>query len=226
MTLEETMSGSPIILYIIAAVFAVMGTILILGRGKNLIAGYNTASAEEKQKYNAKRLCTVIGSGLLAIAVMTATLALFRSILPSWISYVFGAAVVADCALLIILSNTVCREHTAKTLEMKIIGQTVSGIIDRPAGSRHPDYPDTVYPVNYGYAVGVFAPDGEEQDVYVLGTDQPMQTFSGKVIAVYLRYNDAEEKWIVSLDGKDYTDEEILDKIDFIERYFPGKLIR
>jgi len=107
-----------------------------------------------------------------------------------------------------------------------IIGKTVKGIIDRPLGSRHPKHPDMIYTVNYGYIEGIFAPDGEEQDVYVLGADSPLERFEGKVIAVYHRTNDVEDKWIVSLDGRAYTDREILRAIDFAERYFEGELIR
>ena len=107
-----------------------------------------------------------------------------------------------------------------------IIGKTVSGIIDRPLGSSHPDYPDLIYPLNYGYAEGVIAADGEFQDVYVLGADKPLKTFEGKVIAVYHRFNDVEDKWIVSLNGYDYSDEEILKAIHFQEQYFEGELIR
>ena len=44
-----------------------------------------------------------------------------------------------------------------------------------------------------------FAGDGAEQDVYVFGTNQPIKTFSGKVVGVYHRLNDNEDKWIVSL---------------------------
>lgn len=106
----------------------------------------------------------------------------------------------------------------------EIIGKTVRGIIDRPIGSRHPKYEDLVYPVNYGYAEGIIAGDGEEQDVYVLGTDQPLQSYEGTVIAVYHRFNDTEDKWIVSLDGTDYSDEEIMDAIHFQEQYFEGEL--
>ena len=50
--------------------------------------------------------------------------------------------------------------------------------------------------------------------------------FEGKVIAVYHRKNDNEDKWIVSLDGKDYSDAEILDAIRFQEQYFKGELVR
>ena len=107
-----------------------------------------------------------------------------------------------------------------------IIGKTVKGIIDRPLGSSHPDYPDLIYLVNYGYVEGVIAGDDESQDVYVLGTDKPLKIFEGKVIAIYHRFNDVEHKWIVSLNGYDYSDEEILKAIHFQEQYFEGELIR
>ena len=50
------------------------------------------------------------------------------------------------------------------------------------------------YPVNYGYIEGIIAPDGEEQDVYVLGVDHPVKEFTGKIIAVIHRLNDVEDK--------------------------------
>lgn len=108
----------------------------------------------------------------------------------------------------------------------EIIGKTVHGIIDRPIGSHHPQYPEMIYPINYGYVEGILSNDGEEQDVYVLGTDSPLDRFEGKVIAVYHRLDDVEDKWIVSLDGSDRSDEEILQAIWFQERYFKGVLIR
>lgn len=107
-----------------------------------------------------------------------------------------------------------------------IIGRTVSGRIDRPLGSAHPKVSDMIYPVNYGYVDGVFAGDGAEQDIYLLGEDSPVQSFTGKVIAVWHRYNDVEDKWIVSADGRDYTDEYITEKVIFQEKYFDGELFR
>lgn len=105
-----------------------------------------------------------------------------------------------------------------------MIGRTVRGNVDRPLGSVHPRYPEMVYPVNYGYVNGVFAKDGEEQDVYIFGTDKPLKTFEGKVIAVWRRFDDVEDKWIVSLDGEDIPEEKILEGIWFQERFFRGKL--
>lgn len=108
----------------------------------------------------------------------------------------------------------------------RVIGTWVKGTVDRPKGSRHPRHPDILYPLNYGFVDGVIAGDGEEQDVYIFGTDEPLRSFEGKVIAVYHRTNDAEDKWIVSLDGSDFSDEAILRAIAFQEQYFEGNLIR
>ncbi|MCQ2242339.1 methyltransferase domain-containing protein [Treponema sp.] len=107
-----------------------------------------------------------------------------------------------------------------------IIGKEVSGHIDRPLGTSHPRHPNIVYPVNYGYVDGIFAGDGAEQDIYLLNETKPVEEFTGKVIAVYHRFNDVEDKWIVTEDGSDVPDEEILKQIEFQEKYFDGKLYR
>lgn len=107
-----------------------------------------------------------------------------------------------------------------------LIGKQVTGIIDRPLGSAHPRKSNMIYPINYGYVNGVIAGDGAEQDVYVLGSYEPLKEFSGKVIAVYRRFNDVEDKWIVSLDGEDISDDRILGDISFQEQFFYGKLYR
>lgn len=111
-------------------------------------------------------------------------------------------------------------------MAMDIIGTVVRGVVDRPLGSTHPRHPGLVYPINYGYVEGTLAADGDEQDVYVLGTDEPLESFEGTVIAVYHRLDDVEDKWVVSLDGANYTDEQILAAIRFQERFFRGELLR
>jgi inorganic pyrophosphatase len=40
-------------------------------------------------------------------------------------------------------------------------------VIDRPAGSAHPKYPDTVYPLDYGYLAGTNGGDGSGIDVWI-----------------------------------------------------------
>lgn len=49
--------------WIIFAVFAVMGVLFWMGKGGWLIAGYNTASAEEKKQYDEKKLNRVMAKG-------------------------------------------------------------------------------------------------------------------------------------------------------------------
>ena len=39
-------------------------------------------------------------------------------------------------------------------------------VLDRPRGSRHPRYPDIVYPLDYGYLEGTAGGDGNEIDVW------------------------------------------------------------
>lgn len=44
-----------------------------------------------------------------------------------------------------------------------------------------------------GYIEGIMAPDGEEQDAYILGVNQPVEEFTGKIIDIIHRFNDVEE---------------------------------
>lgn len=83
-----------------------------------------------------------------------------------------------------------------------MIGSIVTVIIDRPLGSSHPSHPNIVYPINYGFIKGVLAPDGENQDAYILGVYEPVEQFTGVVIAIVHRINDVEDKWVVAPGGR------------------------
>lgn len=106
----------------------------------------------------------------------------------------------------------------------RIIGNPVHVVIDRPLGSAHPQYKDLLYEVNYGFIPGIMAPDGEEQDAYVLGPNTPLQEFDGIVTAVLVRENDIETKWVVeSPESTPLTDEEILTRVHFSGKVLPHK---
>ncbi len=105
-------------------------------------------------------------------------------------------------------------------------GESVTVTVDRPLGSRHPQWPDMLYPVNYGYVEGVRGGDGGRQDAYILGLDKPVGSFTGKLVAVVHRLNDPEDKWVVMPEGMDCTDDEILDKLHFREHFFQTELWR
>lgn len=104
-----------------------------------------------------------------------------------------------------------------------MLDKTVKVIVDRPLGSKHPEY-GYIYPVNYGYVEGVFADDGEEQDVYILGTDEPLTEFEGKVIAIVHRLNDNEDKWVVAPNGVNLSADEIRKMLRFQEQYFESEI--
>lgn len=106
-----------------------------------------------------------------------------------------------------------------------MIGKTVTVTVDRPLGSYHPEHPDMYYPVNYGYVEGIIAPDGEEQDVYILGADKPVESFTGRIIAIVHRNDDVEEKWVCAPDGMTFTKEEIAKQLHFQEQYFDSEII-
>ena len=109
---------------------------------------------------------------------------------------------------------------------VSLIGKTISGVIDRPLGSRHPNYPSMIYKVNYGYIMSIKALDNEYQDAYYLGSDVPLKEFKGIVIAVITRDSDNEDKIVVAPPGINYTNEEIEELINFQEQYFVHKIIR
>jgi len=106
------------------------------------------------------------------------------------------------------------------------IGKELEVIIDRPIGSKHPEF-GLEYPVNYGYIPDTINGDGEPIDVYYLGEDKPVEKTKGKCIAVVHRINDDDDKLIIIPDGHpDLSDEEIKAKIDFQEKYFKSYFIR
>ena len=106
-----------------------------------------------------------------------------------------------------------------------LIGSKVTVIVDRPLGSNHPLHKDIIYTVNYGYIEGILAPDGEEQDAYILGIDKPLLEFTGIVIAVIHRLNDIEDKLVVAPEGVNFTKEETIKNIEFQEKFFKIEVI-
>ena len=106
-----------------------------------------------------------------------------------------------------------------------VIGRTVTVTVDRPLGSYHPEHKDMYYPINCGYVECIMRPDGEEQDAYILGVDEAIEKFTGKIIAIVHRNDDVEEKWVVAPEGMAFTKEEICEQIHFQEQYFDSEIV-
>ena len=105
-----------------------------------------------------------------------------------------------------------------------MLGKKVTVTVDRPLGTYHPKHKDIYYPINYGYIEGIIAPDGEEQDAYILGVDEPVEQFTGVIIAIIHRLDDVEEKWVVAPEGMSFTKEEIWEQVKFQEQYFKSEI--
>ena len=105
-----------------------------------------------------------------------------------------------------------------------MLNKFVTVTVDRPLGSVHPKHPDLYYPVNYGYINGVMAPDGEEQDAYILGVSEPVEEFTGRVIAIIHRYDDIEEKWVVAPESMRISADEIMQQVSFQEQFFQSEV--
>ena len=105
-----------------------------------------------------------------------------------------------------------------------MLGKFVTVSVDRPLGSYHPKYNDIYYSLNYGCIPGIFAADGEEQDAYILGVNEPVKEFTGKVVAIIHRFDDVEEKWVVAPEGASFPRDEIAKLVAFQEQYFQTEI--
>ena len=90
-----------IVKIILAVVCAVLATILYSGKGDKLIAGYNTASKEEREEINITRLRIVMGTSMLATAA--ASFLLSEDITSS---LCYCGAIFVICIITVIMANT------------------------------------------------------------------------------------------------------------------------
>lgn len=112
-----------------------------------------------------------------------------------------------------------------ENLIQAFLGKTVTVVIDRPIGFHHVTKGIHLdYTVNYGYLPGVTGGDGEEQDVYVLGVQEPLERFTGTIIGAVRRRDDNEDKLVAAPEGIRFTASQIAKKIEFVERYFDSSV--
>lgn len=65
--------------------------------------------------------------------------------------------------------------------------------IERPQGSRHPDHPSIIYPIDYGYVNDTVGADGHELDIFVGSSSTGLV---GTMVTVDFRKRDTEYKLI------------------------------
>ena len=82
----------------IFVLFILLGLLFSSGRGAGLIAGYNTMSAREKEKYDKKKLCKAMAKLMFALGACWAVLAAGIISQVKWLHWVgmillFAAAI-------------------------------------------------------------------------------------------------------------------------------------
>lgn len=92
-----------IALIIFSAILLIMGIIVLVGKGDKLIAGYNTATEQERAKYHVKRLRALIGGLLIVLAPMMVFLLGQETMAATG---TFGAVTLIACIVVLILANT------------------------------------------------------------------------------------------------------------------------
>lgn len=103
-------SSIVIIIWVGFAVFSLLSILFYLGKGTSLIAGYNTASDAEKDKYDQKKMSIVMGSGMLVLALLQLAMAIFAAYIPFYVFYIFQGVLVLDCVVVVALLNTICKK--------------------------------------------------------------------------------------------------------------------
>lgn len=110
-------------------------------------------------------------------------------------------------------------------LVRSLLGKTVTVEIDRPIGYVHHTKGVTLhYTVNYGFLPGVIGGDGEEQDVYVLGVEEPLERFTGTIIGAIRRSDDNEDKLVAAPEGMIFHQGQIAEAVHFVEQYFESTI--
>lgn len=105
------------------------------------------------------------------------------------------------------------------------LNREVEVLVDRPLGSRHPEHPQMIYPLNYGYLPHTKSGDGEEIDAYIIGEFFPLKSYRGIAVAVIHRMDDVEGKLVVAPKAGRYSREQIAALVEFQERFFHSRVI-
>ena len=93
-----------VVTIIIAAALAILGIIILIGKGDTLIAGYNTASPEEKSKVNIKRLRLLVGSLLIGVGLIYLFMTNIKA--TPELSLIFAVIIVILAFIVVFLANT------------------------------------------------------------------------------------------------------------------------
>ena len=85
-----------VVFLVLAALFVVLGIMFASGKGAGLVAGYNTASPEEKEKIDEKKLLKIMAVMMFALAacfLISASSVIFHNRMLLWLGQVLFVVV-------------------------------------------------------------------------------------------------------------------------------------
>lgn len=107
--LSDHQTGPAIVGWIVFIPLFLIAILLISGKGSSLIAGYNTASPEERAQYNERKLTLTIGVGMLLISLLIPALVLLQDKLPGWFIFVIIGLIAVITIVMLVGANTWCK---------------------------------------------------------------------------------------------------------------------
>lgn len=90
----------------IGLVIIIISILLLKGKGSFLLAGFNTMSEQEKEKYDSKALCRFMGKILLPVGIMTPLLSVGGMYGITWIFPTYIIITIALCVFAVVYCNT------------------------------------------------------------------------------------------------------------------------
>ncbi len=104
----------------------------------------------------------------------------------------------------------------------KFLGQNVDVTVDK---STECNVDGNICTQNYGYMKELKKIDNKYQDVYIIGENEPLKKFKGKIIAIIKDENNNNNKLVACDPNKTFSKEEILKLVNFKEKESKNKII-
>ncbi len=105
------------------------------------------------------------------------------------------------------------------------LGKTVTVTIERPYGSfdlRH----EGISEMNSGYVKeDISFEDHDFLDAYVFGLEEPLESFTGVVVAVIYRKEAANIRLVVARSGETIQHEAVIQKLGYTEQYYDIRIL-
>ena len=105
MRLSDVLNGPEWVVWVVFAILLVISIVLLTGHGSGLIAGYNTATKEEQDRHDKKKMCRVMGMGMSVIVLLILIMGIFKNVLPAGFVIVLPITIALDIIAIIVLGN-------------------------------------------------------------------------------------------------------------------------